>query len=330
MKMERPFDQFLILFLCLLLCAQGCTHRPVLPDALQSSVEIPKTFLSDSIAIRYQDRGLGDPIVLLHGFGGSSYSWRYVIGFILGKYRVISIDMKGFGLSDKPKDDRYSAMDQSRIVSTFIEEKGLEGITLVGHSYGGTVALLTFLSFAVKSKNPIEKLILIGAAAYRQPLPGFISIMRNPCVGNILLSLLPAPLIVKAVLKEAFFDDGKISEEMVRTYAGYLGQPGAQHALIETATRIVPQNMEGLPRRYGGIGVPVLLIWGEEDRIVPVWVGERLSRDLPKGTLVKIPQCGHIPQEECPIETIRIISDFLDGFSQSRPPSEGKSPRKTM
>jgi len=308
------FTQCMVLIplLCLLLCALGCARRLNVSDELQRAVETPETFLFDSIAIKYQDRGSGNPIVLLHGFGGSSYSWRYVAESFSRKYRVISIDLKGFGLSDKPEDGRYSALDQSRIISGFIEEKGLKGITLVGHSYGGAVALLTFLSFEANHKNPIKELILIDAAAYRQPLPAFISIMRTPCLGNLFLSLLPGNFNARVVLKEAFFNDGKISEEMVRTYASYLGQPGAHHALIETARQIIPRNVEELSQMYSKIGVPVLLIWGEEDRIVPTWVGERLARDLPQGTLIKVPKCGHIPQEECPVETIQTIHFFLE------------------
>lgn len=262
--------------------------------------------------MRYHEQGEGDPILFLHGFGGSSYSWRYVSKSFSGDHRVIAVDLKGFGLSDKPIDNRYSARDQSEIIVRFIEEEHLNGITLVGHSFGGAVALLTYLSLENRDKNPIRRLILIDAASYRQPLPGFISLLRTPCLGDLFLSLLPTSLNVKMVLKEAFHDDGKITDEMIKTYAGYLDLPGARHALIESAAQIIPEDIDQTTRDYRTIKVPVLLIWGERDSIVPLTIGEKLKKDIPQSVLIKIAGCGHIPQEECPEETISLIYSFID------------------
>ena len=87
--------------------------------------------------------GEGNPVLLIHGFGASSYSWRHIIAPLAQKYRVITIDLKGFGESPKPRDDLYSVYEQARLVRNFILENDLQNVRIIGHSYGGGVALVT-------------------------------------------------------------------------------------------------------------------------------------------------------------------------------------------
>lgn len=114
------------------------------------------------------------------------------------------------------------------------------------------------------------------------------------------------------VLRKCFYHRDKITEEMIDTYAYYASLPGSREAILQTAKQIVPENIETLTERYKTIRVPVLIIWGKEDKVVPLKVGRKFKRDIPDSELVIIPKCGHIPQEEEPQETKRIINAFLN------------------
>ncbi len=132
-----------------------------------------------------REQGRGKPILFLHGFGASSYSWRYLQPELALTHRTIAIDLKGFGRSDKPADERYSLFDQADIVERFIEKKQLRDVTLVGHSYGGGVALGYAVNERGASLKRVSKLILLDSIAYRQNLPYFITALRTPVVSHL-------------------------------------------------------------------------------------------------------------------------------------------------
>jgi len=303
-----------ILYMALFLLTQstGCTS-----SAYKTKEELDiqyqsRKYVYKKVNIHYIDQGAGSTIVLIHGFGASSYSWRYVIDSFSKNHRIIAIDMKGFGLSDKPLDDKYKIEDQSDLVISLCDELGLRDFTLAGHSFGGAVALVTYLKFLDSGRNPVSKMILIGSASYKQDFPYFINILRLPVVNYMSLLLMPDKFNTRTLLSKAFFDDTKITESMTNTYAYYLSLPGAYHSLISTADQIIPSNIDSIVDRYKEIKVPVLVIWGGEDKIVPLENGQRLIKDIPNARLHVVRSCGHLPQEECPVETIRAIKAFLE------------------
>jgi pimeloyl-ACP methyl ester carboxylesterase len=263
------------------------------------------------IAIHYEDHGRGQPLILLHGYGASTYSWRNILPYFSKSYRVIAIDLKGFGLSDKPLDDDYSVLEQSRMISELIRVQRLEKVILAGHSLGGAVALLTYLMQADHEAHPISKLILLDTASYPQDLPVFISILRVPGLNTLSLFLTSNNFKSRMILREAFFDHSKITQEMVATYGAYLSLPGASQALIKTAQQLLPADLEEISGRYKSIPIPVLLIWGEQDKIVPLDIGRKLAANIPNAKLVVVTNCGHVPHEECPSQAIEAMESFL-------------------
>lgn len=295
--------------LSVLLCA--CAHSKHHRTDIKTKGNFMQTFSYHGININYLQCGTGEPILLLHGFGASTYSWRYIVDGLCEDYKIIAIDLKGFGLSDKPTDNKYTVRDQSEMVMAFIHQYRLNNVTLVGHSFGGAVALFTYLEMMQSIESTISKMILLDSASYNQEFPYFISILRTPILNRISLTLLPDKVNTRMILKKAFYDDSKITEEMTEVYASYLDTPGAYHALIATAKQIVPSKIETITHRYKDINIPVLLVWGENDEIVPLSIGRSLSEEIPKAELRVIRGCGHVPQEECPKETIGIIKSFL-------------------
>jgi pimeloyl-ACP methyl ester carboxylesterase len=255
--------------------------------------------------------GSGPPLLALHGFGGSTYSWHAIRDVLSAHHTVYAFDLKGFGQSPKPDDDHYSVYDQAALIIKYIADHKLTDVTLLGHSFGGGVALTAAVELEEQQPGVLSKLVLIDAASYQQDLPWFISILRVPVIGTIGPWFMTTRAEVRKVLRSAYFDKSKVTDEQVESYAYGLLQPGGQRALRDTAKQIVPKDIDQLSRRYPHITVPTLILWGREDRVVPLANGERLAAAISGAKLVVIDNAGHIPHEEVPDAVRKPLADFL-------------------
>jgi pimeloyl-ACP methyl ester carboxylesterase len=271
------------------------------------------------VDLYYETYGTGSPIIFLHGLGGTLYTWRYLVGPFKSGHQLILFDLKGAGKSPKPCDNKYSMFDQAELIYRFILQKNLRNVILVGHSFGGGVALLTALKLEKYDPGRLSRLVLIDTVSYPQKLPWVVRMMRTPIIGALGLYLIPDRIKVRKMLESIYFDDNKITEADVEAYAEPLSLPGAKSALRQTAKQIIPENMEELIRMYPRIKVPTLIIWGREDGIIPLHNGMRLHNDIPDSQLVIIERCGHDPPEERPEQVIEVMQKFLEGHGQARP-----------
>lgn len=270
-----------------------------------------------SITLHHTSHGQGRPILFIHGFGASSYSWQRIVPKLSQTNRLILIDLKGHGASPKPLDTAYSLKDQADLVTEFIQEHDLHNLTLVGHSLGGGVALIVALRLAEQSPGRISSLVLIDTVAYSQSLPRFIRLLRLPILGSLATAVTPTTFQVRLMLELAYFDDTKITDELVEAYSAPLRLPGGRHALIESAKQIVPRDIEEISSLYSTITIPTLIIWGSHDEVVPVDIGKRLHQAVPNSRLAIIEQSGHIPQEESPDKALSEISPFLKNTAKT-------------
>ena len=248
---------------------------------------------------------------MLHGFGASLYTWRDLIPAFTTSNKLILIDLKGFGKSPKPKDKLYRIQDQADLVHQFIVEHDLRELTLVGHSMGGGVALLVSLMLVKEKSDRLSRLVLIDSAAFRQDLPAFIAVLRIPIIGWIAFSLLSNRKKARISLKKCYFDDTKITQDQVRAYAEPLSSDGGVYALFRTAKKLIPENIDQISSQYNQIMVPTLIMWGRNDEVVPLEIGQRLHEAIANSEFTIIDQCGHIPHEEKPVETIEALRSFL-------------------
>ena len=292
--------------------APGCA--PVFTPELAQMVEAvkyqPVGTGDDAVKLAIQESGKGKPIVFIHGLGASSYTWHKIAPELAKTNRVIAIDLKGFGQSDKPLDNRYSIFDQAKLVEDFLSRSGLRGVTLVGHSYGGGVALAVALNQMDAGNRQIEKLVLIDSVAYRQPLPFFFQVLRTPIIGELGMTLVPPEVQMARALSIAYYKDEKVTKETVDNYASALHSEGGRHALFHTINSLDPEKAEEFSYRYRTLTTPALLLWCEHDKIVPLKFGKRLFSELPDARIEVIEDCGHIPHEEQPEETLRLIRSF--------------------
>ena len=141
----------------LLLLAAGCAHVPAPSVSLEPSLGEAKIFDYHGVRINYYEAGQGPPVILLHGFGASAYSWRF-LGPVLAKdHRVLTIDLKGFGLSAKPEDGKYALRDQADMVAEFIRARDLHDLVVIGHSMGGGVTLMAYFKVAGGRPGPDQE-----------------------------------------------------------------------------------------------------------------------------------------------------------------------------
>ncbi len=157
--------------LLLLLILTACAHVPAPSVSLEQSLGQQKTFDYHGVKINYYEAGQGPPIILLHGFGGCSYSWRFLAPELALDHRVFTIDLKGYGLSDKPEDGNYAVSDQADMVAAFIRSQNLHDLVIMGHSMGGGVTLMTYLKVREDQPARVKSLVLIDSAGYPQKMP---------------------------------------------------------------------------------------------------------------------------------------------------------------
>ena len=265
------------------------------------------------VKLYYSEEGKGPPLLLIHGFGASTFTWRFVAPELAKSHRVIAVDLKGFGQSDKPFDGRYSVYDQAELLAQLIEDKDLRDLTLVGHSFGGGVALLLALEANQRLDGRITRLVLLNSIAFPQNIPVFFRLLDVPLVSQIGVRMVPPSVQARVALQIAYFDDSKIDPEEIELYAAPLKTAAGKHAIIYSARQIVPEDIAELSERYKTIELPTLILWCDHDRIVPLEVGIKLRRTLPNSTLRLVEDCGHMPQEEQPATTLALIKGFIGG-----------------
>jgi pimeloyl-ACP methyl ester carboxylesterase len=289
----------------------GCARSPGPPGNLDHDWGERQVFNYQGIQINYYQAGQGPPVLLLHGFGACTYTWRHLAPELARDHRIFAIDLKGYGLSDKPGDGKYAVADQADMVAAFIRTLDLHDLVIIGHSMGGGVTLMTYFKVRQDAPARIRKLVLIDSAGYPQKMPWFIRFARIPVVNSLVTRLLSPRFATYLVLKKCYYDNDKITEEQIDTYAYYGSLPGAREAVMATAQQIEPDDIEALIGQYKTISIPVLIIWGAEDEVVPVSVGKNFKRDIPDAELVIFPKCGHIPPEEEALKTNQLITRFL-------------------
>lgn len=275
----------------------------------------------DRISIHYQAAGSGPvPLVFLHGFASAHSTWHELAGmFPSNRYTVHLLDLKGFGLSDKPRDGAYSIEDQAEVVIAFIRHLGLNSVILVGHSMGGAAALRVCLRMPEEGAFTVEKMVLIDCAAYPQRIPKFFRRLRSPVVGPLFLRLMPARLLVRGMLEKVFYDPAAVTRERFERYRRYLKGKGVAYVLRATVKAIDPAAYTRIAESYRTIETPTLIVWGEEDRVVRVKNAYRLHDDLAGSRLRVLKGCGHNPQEERPKETYDHIAAFLAAPAAIKP-----------
>jgi pimeloyl-ACP methyl ester carboxylesterase len=270
------------------------------------------------LKVHYKEMGMGDPpILLLHGFGASSFSWREVMQPLAKSGRVVAYDRPAFGLTSRPLpgdwegESPYSLTFQTDLVPALMDKFGIQKAILVGNSAGGTVSLAA----ALKYPERVRGLVLVDAAIYTSGSRGNLQwLYQVPQVNRL------GPLFVRSlageqgsqIITQAWHDPSKITPEIEAGYRKPLLADNWDKALWEF-TRA--SRSSGLEARLKELQVPVLVVTGDDDRIVPTAQSLRLATEIPNARLVVFSACGHVPQEECPQNFLEAINGFLTSLA---------------
>ncbi len=272
-----------------------------------------KYILINGINIAYTDRGSGRPIVFVHGFASFSFTWFKLIENLPDTCRFITLDLKGSGYSEKAYDDN-SPFSQSIIVKEFIAKLDLNDIILVGHSMGGEISILSLFDDSFREK--VSALILIDSAGLFEKVPGFVEEISRLSPDNPIFNIIDDRELTLYVLFQIFYDKDKITEEVLSEYSNLLSLKNYKNCLISAAKHIGIANERFFRQKIQQLQIPSLVIWGEKDEVINVSDADIFRKDL-KAELVTLPECGHSPQEEMPVETGAVISKFLRSFERN-------------
>jgi len=255
--------------------------------------------------------GAGNPAVFVHGFGANKWTWRYLSRGMQDNFTYYLIDLPGSGMSPAPKRFNYTIENFADVIAAFIVRKNLHNVTLIGKSLGGGIVLLTMLRHSDDLRTRIKRICIIDGIAYPQQFPFFISFLRNPVLGPVLVEGLLPEVQARLVLDYCYFDPTLITDKQVQIYAQPLRRREVRDALQKTARLIDTQRLSKYIPMYKTIDVPSLLIWGRYDRVVPLEIGTRLTRELPQARMVVVDRCGHTPDEERPQQVILALKRFI-------------------
>lgn len=254
--------------------------------------------------IHYIRQGNGSPVILIHGFGGSTYTWRKLIPCLADTHTVYAIDLPGFGLSDKPPRSDYSLAAQAHTVIAWMDRLNLSRATLVGHSMGGVVAAYA----ALERPSVIENLILVEPGFYHGKAPSFLRYLFFPLQRIFAKSFYTRTGRIRS-LAMSFYNKDLVTDEVLEGYLKAAKTPGAVDALAHMMSSAAGESYEGLSAR---ISVPTLLVWSSTNKNNPLSDGERLAREIRHSRLIVVQDSGHYIQEEQPLVLADSIKKFLD------------------
>jgi pimeloyl-ACP methyl ester carboxylesterase len=277
--------------------------------------------------------GAADTVVLLHGFGESSYSWRQLVPELARTYRVVAPDFFGFGWSERPRDPWYYTREgQERLILGVLDALGIQRAQFVGHSYGGGLTLF----LAARHPERLLSMALVDSSA-----PTYANDRRTRLASwhpldTLAVRLLLRPKHVHQSLAESVADPALVTPGLVAAYLDRLRVEGEADAFYGLTARFrhPPPAPAGVPRPAAplptevtleSLALPALVVWGEDDHIVPIAGGRNAAHRLPQGEFVSIPAAGHIPMEDQPAALLRALLPFLEAHRAAPVAGAGRS-----
>ena len=260
----------------------------------------------DGIRVHYQDEGSGIPVLLIHGISSSLHTWDAWTEQLKDQYRVIRLDLPGFGLTGADPQNEYSIDRYVSIVDSLCLHLELDSFYVVGNSLGGWIAW----EYAYLYQHKVSKMILIDAAGFVTPddPPKPIRMTQKPIFKKIATKKAPKFLVRKYV-KQAYGDRRKVTKGLVTRYFELSNAPGNPLAFYTIANSNYQSHTQNLPK----IQVPTLIMWGSEDK---KWINVShaylFKEALPINRLTIYQGVGHLPMEEAPMESVQDAMEFFN------------------
>ena len=258
------------------------------------------------VNLHYQDTGPSKnaiPILFLHGFGASLQTWDTWAQALSEDYRVISVDLPGFGLTGEDPSGIYTDQRSVEVLEAFLKELNIPKVVLVGNSMGGKFAW----QFAARYPNQVSKLVLISPDGYASPGIEYGKKIEVPAIADLYRYFFSRMFLVMN-LNPAYANPNTLNDALVNRYYDLMLAPGVRGAILGRMQQTVLQDP--VPS-LSSIQVPTLLIWGEKDAFIPIRNSNDYLKVMPNAKRVSLPNIGHLPQEEQPSIGLAALKDFL-------------------
>ena len=264
--------------------------------------------LADGTGAHVRDQGRRDApiLLLLHGSAASLHTWEGWVREMEESWRIITIDLPGHGLTGRTPDENYTIEGAIHFLDRVVERMRLKRFVIGGNSMGGHVAW----RYALARTDKVEALILVAASGYPREGGGrfFGRLLQYPPIRWLLEYIWLRPLMERA-LRQAYNDSPLLTDAVMDRYADLNLRAGTRHATFLRFEENARRRASPPPKNV--LGIPTLILWGEEDRLIPVAHAEKFSQDIPQSMTVLYPSLGHVPMEESPKETARAVVAFL-------------------
>lgn len=286
-------------------------HRDIPLDELKAKyASEPSAFVKiNGMDVHYRDEGSSSdsiPIVLIHGTGSSLHTFNDWANALKKEYRVIRMDLPGYGLTGPFPERDYSIEAYLEFVKDFLDKKNLDQCILGGNSLGGHIAW----RFASIYPQRVSKLILINSAGYpnkSKSEPIAFRVAKTPVLKNALTFITPKS-IARSSIENVYADKTKVTDELVDRYFELTLRAGNRQAFID---RFSIKSDPEAHKQISSIEQPALVLWGDRDQLIPVENAKRFQRDLPNDTLIVLENSGHVPMEESPERSLDALRSFL-------------------
>jgi len=307
-RMNTPFKAMIYLLIAgIVACAYWVWTPDKDPDQLRTNyAQSPSAFIKIvGTSVHYRDSGSksAPALVFLHGFGSSLHTWEEWSKTLEKNYRVIRLDLPGFGLSGENDDNDFSDMHDIAVIMGLLDELGINKASFIGNSLGGKLA------WRIASAYPerIEKLALISPDGFasegfdydKQPQPSFML--------SVMTIALPKPLL-KMSLAPAYADQHSLTPAMVDRYHDLMCAPGVRKSIVARFNQTLLKDPVPLLKK---IQANTVLIWGERDAMIPVANATDYLNAIPNSRLIVLPNVGHLPQEEQADIGLAALQKFL-------------------
>ncbi len=298
--------------LCLLVVAIAIVGVWLLtPDrpraALQSKYQASAvdTVSVENVRLHVRDSGAksAPSVIMLHGFGSSLHTWEPWAEALQNEYRVIRLDLPGSGLSEPDATGRYDDQRTMDLILALMDRLGVARAAFVGNSIGGRIAW----NFAAHHPERVTKLVLISPDGFASRGFSYDKKPDVPAMAHVMRYILPKSM-VRSSLAQAYGDPSLLTDGTVDRYYELMLAPGSRSALIARMEQTILRDPVPLLRR---IQVPVLLIWGDRDKMIPVGNAADYVREMPQAKVVTFPALGHVPHEEAPTQSLVPVRAFL-------------------
>lgn len=308
MKKSKYFIYFFIILLTFVIVNSFYSDISVEDLKNEFTNEHSQFIEIDEVNVHYRDEGEGFPIVLIHGTAASLHTWDAWTDELIKTNRVIRMDLPAFGITGPNKNADYSIEAYTTFLHSFLEKLKLEKFHLAGNSLGGNIAW----NYTADYPSKVEKLILVDASGLptNKSQPAIFKMAKTPILNSLFLYITPRFLIKKNI-EEVYEDDSKITNELINRYHKMALRVGNRKAFIDRAKTDFKLDTQVNLEKLKSIQTPTLLLWGAKDLWIPLANGIRMNEILVNSKLEVLENSGHVPMEENPIESLKLMNDFL-------------------